>query len=174
MSETPTVAEQAAASPPPDGPESEGTRQSAINVAEGTKQSEILKAEGDRQAAILRAEGFALALTQIYNAASQIDQKTMALQYLEAFKALGASPSTMARSVVAQGVRHAAAGVALGLPAAFLATRLMSSLLFGVTTHDPLTFTVFPILIVAVTTVACYLPARRAARVDPVAVIKQE
>jgi regulator of protease activity HflC (stomatin/prohibitin superfamily) len=74
--------------------ESEGTRQSAINVAEGTKQSEILKAEGDRQAAILRAEGFALALTQIYNAASQVDQKTMALQYLEAFKALGASPST--------------------------------------------------------------------------------
>ena len=74
--------------------ESEGTRQSAINVAEGTKQSEILKAEGDRQAAILRAEGFALALTQIYNAASQVDQKTMALQYLEAFKALGQSPST--------------------------------------------------------------------------------
>ena len=74
--------------------ESEGARQSAINVAEGTKQAEILKAEGDRQAAILRAEGFALALTQIYNAASQVDQKTMALQYLEAFKALGASPST--------------------------------------------------------------------------------
>ena len=74
--------------------ESEGTRQSAINVAEGTKQSEILRAEGDRQAAILRAEGFALALTQIYNAASRVDQKTMAYQYLEAFKALGASPST--------------------------------------------------------------------------------
>ena len=74
--------------------ESEGTRQSAINVAEGTKQSEILRAEGDRQAAILRAEGFALALTQIFNAASQVDQKTMALQYLEAFKALGNSPST--------------------------------------------------------------------------------
>jgi len=74
--------------------ESEGARQSAINVAEGTKQSEILKAEGDRQAAILRAEGFALALEQIYGAASKVDQKTMALQYLEAFKALGASPST--------------------------------------------------------------------------------
>ena len=51
-------------------------------------------AEGDRQAAILRAEGFALALEQIYGAASKVDQKTMALQYLEAFKALGASPST--------------------------------------------------------------------------------
>lgn len=74
--------------------ESEGARQSSINVAEGTKQAEILRAEGDRQAAILRAEGFALALTQIFNAASQVDQKTMALQYLEAFKALGASPST--------------------------------------------------------------------------------
>jgi regulator of protease activity HflC (stomatin/prohibitin superfamily) len=74
--------------------ESEGTRQAAINVAEGQKQSEILRAEGDRQAAILRAEGFALALEKIYSAASQIDQKTMALQYLEAFKALGASPST--------------------------------------------------------------------------------
>jgi regulator of protease activity HflC (stomatin/prohibitin superfamily) len=74
--------------------ESEGARQSAINVAEGTKQAEILKAEGDRQAAILRAEGFALALEQIYGAASKVDQKTMALQYLEAFKALGASPST--------------------------------------------------------------------------------
>src|SRR6187397_1003482 len=74
--------------------ESEGARQSAINVAEGTKQAEILRAEGDRQAAILRAEGFALALGQIYAAASQVDQKTMALQYLEAFKALGESPST--------------------------------------------------------------------------------
>jgi len=74
--------------------ESEGARQSAINVAEGTKQAEILRAEGDRQAAILRAEGFALALEQIYSAASKVDQKTMALQYLEAFKALGASPST--------------------------------------------------------------------------------
>ena len=74
--------------------ESEGSRQSAINVAEGTKQAEILRAEGDRQAAILRAEGFALAITRIYQAASQVDQKTMALQYLDAFKALGASPST--------------------------------------------------------------------------------
>ncbi len=74
--------------------ESEGNRQAAINVAEGQKQSEILKAEGDRQAAILRAEGFSEALTRIFKAASGIDQKTMALQYLEALKALGASPAT--------------------------------------------------------------------------------
>ena len=74
--------------------ESEGARQSAINVAEGQKQSAILQAEGDRQAAILRAEGFSEALTRIYGAAAGIDQKTMALQYLEALKALGNSPST--------------------------------------------------------------------------------
>jgi regulator of protease activity HflC (stomatin/prohibitin superfamily) len=74
--------------------ESEGARQSAINVAEGQKQSQILQAEGDRQAAILRAQGFSEALQQIFSAAKGIDQKTMALQYLEALKALGASPST--------------------------------------------------------------------------------
>jgi regulator of protease activity HflC (stomatin/prohibitin superfamily) len=74
--------------------ESEGARQAAINVAEGEKQSNILRAEGDRQSQILRAQGFALALNQIFEAARGVDQKTMALQYLEALKALGASPST--------------------------------------------------------------------------------
>jgi Membrane protease subunits, stomatin/prohibitin homologs len=74
--------------------ESEGTRQAAINVAEGQKQSEILRAEGDRQAAILRAEGFGQALTRIYQAAAEVDQKTMSLQYLEALKALGSGPAT--------------------------------------------------------------------------------
>ena len=88
--------------------------------------------------------------------------------------ALGARPSSMATSVVTQGVQHAIAGIALGLPAAFLLSRVMSSMVFGVTTHDPLTFTMLPILIVAVTTIACYLPARRAARVDPVVAIKQD
>ena len=66
------------------------------------------------------------------------------------------------------------AGIALGVPAAFLLSRVMSSMLFGVTTHDPLTFTALPVLIVAVTTIACYLPARRAARVDPVTAIRQD
>jgi regulator of protease activity HflC (stomatin/prohibitin superfamily) len=74
--------------------ESEGARQSAINVAEGQKQSAILQAEGDRQAAILRAEGFSEALTRIFSAANVVDEKTMTLQYLEALKAIGASPST--------------------------------------------------------------------------------
>jgi regulator of protease activity HflC (stomatin/prohibitin superfamily) len=74
--------------------ESEGARQAAINVAEGQKQAEILRAEGERQAAILRAEGFSMALERIFQAATQVDEKTMALQYLEALKDIGASPST--------------------------------------------------------------------------------
>ena len=74
--------------------ESEGTRQATINVAEGDKQSNILRAEGDRQSQILRAEGYANALQTIFGAASGIDQKTMALQYLEALKALAIGDST--------------------------------------------------------------------------------
>jgi regulator of protease activity HflC (stomatin/prohibitin superfamily) len=74
--------------------ESEGTRQATINVAEGDKQSNILRAEGDRQSQILRAEGFSNALQTIFAAARGVDEKTMALQYLEALKALAAGQST--------------------------------------------------------------------------------
>jgi len=74
--------------------EAEGTKQAAITVAEGSKQAAILNAEGDRQAAILRAEGFSLALTKIFEAARNVDAKTMSLQYLDALKQIGQSPST--------------------------------------------------------------------------------
>ncbi len=85
--------------------ESEGKRQSEINIAEGAKQaailtaegarqSAILTAEGARQAQILNAEGYSQALERIFGAAQTVDQKTMALQYLETLRALGASPST--------------------------------------------------------------------------------
>ena len=74
--------------------ESEGTRQATINVAEGDKQSSILRAEGERQSQILRAEGYANALQTIFGAASGIDDKTMALQYLEALKTLADGTST--------------------------------------------------------------------------------
>jgi regulator of protease activity HflC (stomatin/prohibitin superfamily) len=74
--------------------ESEGTRQATINVAEGDKQSAILRAEGNRQAQILQAEGYASALQTIFGAAKGIDEKTMALQYLDALKVLGAGAST--------------------------------------------------------------------------------
>jgi regulator of protease activity HflC (stomatin/prohibitin superfamily) len=72
----------------------EGNKQAAILNAEGERQAAILNAEGDRQAAILRAEGFSLALSTIYQVANTVDGNTMSLQYLEALKSLGASPST--------------------------------------------------------------------------------
>lgn len=74
--------------------EADGKKQATITVAEGDKQSTILRAEGDRQAAVLRAEGFALALETIFKVAQTVDSKTMALQYLETLKALGAGPAT--------------------------------------------------------------------------------
>jgi putative ABC transport system permease protein len=120
---------------------------------------------------IFAAAGLALGLVGVYGVvAYRVRQREREIGIK---LALGAHPSTMARSVVLQGMRHAAAGVVLGVPAAFLLSRVMSSLLFGVTTHDPLTFIALPILIVAVTSVACFLPARRAAKVDPVTAIRQ-
>jgi len=72
----------------------EGNKEAAVLNAEGAKQAAILTAEGERQAAILRAEGFALALDKINDMANHADPRTITLQYLEALKALGASPST--------------------------------------------------------------------------------
>jgi regulator of protease activity HflC (stomatin/prohibitin superfamily) len=74
--------------------EADGSKQAAITVAEGQKQAAILSAEGDRQAAILRAEGFSLALGKIFEVARGVDANTMSLQYLEALKQIGSSPST--------------------------------------------------------------------------------
>jgi len=74
--------------------EAEGKKTSAILVADGAKQAAILEAEGARQAAILRAEGFALAISKINESAMVASGNTMTLQYLDALKQLGASPST--------------------------------------------------------------------------------
>jgi predicted permease len=121
---------------------------------------------------IFAAAGLALGLVGVYGVvAYRVRQREREIGIR---LALGARPAAVARRVIAQGASHALTGVAIGLPAAFLLSRVMASLLFGVTARDPLTFAVLPILIVAVTTLACYLPARRAAHVDPVTAIKQE
>ncbi len=74
--------------------EAEGTRQARITVAEGEKQAAILQAEGARQSQLLRAEGYALALDKIFESAKRLDEKTMAIQYLEALKHIGESASS--------------------------------------------------------------------------------
>lgn len=88
--------------------------------------------------------------------------------------ALGANRSDVLRLVLGEGVKMALIGVAVGLAAAFALTRLMANMLFGVSTTDPLTFGSVAILLILVSLAACYIPARRAMRVDPMIALRYE
>jgi putative ABC transport system permease protein len=87
---------------------------------------------------------------------------------------LGAQPRQVLRLVMAQGLKLSLCGIVIGAAAAFALTRLMTSLLFGVSPTDPLTVTGVAILLVAVALAACYVPARRAMRVDPMTALRYE
>jgi putative ABC transport system permease protein len=88
--------------------------------------------------------------------------------------AVGASPRDILRLVLGQGVRLTLIGAALGLVASLLVTRALASLLFGVSATDPLTFIAVPVVLALVAMLACYLPARRAMRVDPIVALRYE
>jgi ABC-type lipoprotein release transport system permease subunit len=76
--------------------------------------------------------------------------------------------------ILAEGLRLTAAGILVGLAIAFAATRWLDALLFEIQPYDPATFAGIPALLLAVAAVACYLPARRAARVDPLVALRSE
>jgi predicted permease len=88
--------------------------------------------------------------------------------------ALGAQPGDVLFLVLGEGLRMSLLGVTAGMVGAFGVTRLMASQLFGVTARDPLTFIAVPILLTLVSLLACYVPARRAVRVDPLLALRSE
>ena len=88
--------------------------------------------------------------------------------------ALGATPTEVMRWVVAQGLRLAGVGVLIGVFAGLVLMRSVASLLFGVSTHDPETFAGVAMVLILVAFFACYVPARRATKVNPVAALRNE
>jgi putative ABC transport system permease protein len=88
--------------------------------------------------------------------------------------ALGAQRSDVLQLILGRGVKSALLGVAIGIAAALALTRLMSGMLYGITATDPLTFTVVALLFMVIALAACYIPARRAMRVDPMVALRYE
>jgi putative ABC transport system permease protein len=88
--------------------------------------------------------------------------------------ALGAQRRDVMAMVVGQGMTMTIVGTAIGVAASAALSRLMSSLLFGVSAVDPATFVAIPLLLIAVALAACYVPARRAMRVDPLQTLRSE
>jgi predicted permease len=88
--------------------------------------------------------------------------------------AMGAQTGRVLRLVVGQGMRLAGAGLILGLIVAFAAMRVLGSLLFGVSAHDPLTFVGVSVVLALAAILACYIPARRATKVDPIIALRYE
>jgi ABC-type antimicrobial peptide transport system permease subunit len=88
--------------------------------------------------------------------------------------ALGARVGDVLKMVVGQGMSMVVVGIAIGLSSAFILTRVISGLLFGVSATDPLTFGAITILLILVALLACLIPARRAARVNPMIALRSD
>jgi putative ABC transport system permease protein len=86
--------------------------------------------------------------------------------------ALGAQAGNVLRLVIGQGIKLAVTGMVIGLIASLALTRMIKGMLFGVSATDPATFVIIPLLLAGVALIACYLPARRATKVDPMVALR--
>jgi putative ABC transport system permease protein len=145
-------------------------------ISDASSLEEIRSESMARERLILALVGsfaaiaFILAMVGIYGLVSySVTRRTREIGIRMAF---GAQASDVRRLVVRQGLSLALAGVAIGLAAAFALTRLMKTLLFEVSATDPLTFASIAALLTATALLACYLPARRATKVDPMVALR--
>jgi len=114
----------------------------------------------------------ALAAVGIYGVTSYtVSQRT---QEVGLRMALGAQAANVRSMILMQMIKFTALGVAIGLAGAFVVARFLASLLFGVGTHDPVTFLGVALVLILVAVLAAYVPARRAMRVDPIVALRYE